>query len=256
MGSSVGRQCRRIAILTDVHANLLALEAALSAIAGLDCDEIVHTGDAIGIGPFPAETLDGLLTLPRIRFLMGNHDAWFANGLPAPRPGWMSAGEEAHHAWVHAQLDRFDPRFREMVAAWPWALDDEIEGVRMRFQHYGLAAGQDEFVPIVAGPTGGDLDRVFAISTQPGPVPDVVFYGHHHPQSDLAGFSGIRYINPGALGCSYEPLARFSILRVAAHGDWDVTHHTTPYDLDEVMHAYDERDVPERDLIRTAFFGR
>ncbi len=264
----VGAVIRTIAIITDVHANLPALDAALAAIAGLDCDEIVHTGDAIGIGPYPAETLDRLLSLPRIRFLMGNHDEWFAHGLPDPRAEWMNPGEEMHHRWVHAQLERVNPDFRSLMETWPWMLDDTIAGMRVRFQHYALQADGFGFASIVAEPVeapgagngagyADSLDGAFSMYAPAGPTPDVVFYGHHHPQSDLVGpSSGIRYVNPGALGCFHEPLARFAVLRVDADGAWDVTHHAVPYDVDALMHAYDELDVPERDLIRVAFFGR
>jgi len=132
----------------------------------------------------------------------------------------------------------------------------------VRFQHYALTADGAGFASIVASAVGhavgngADLDRAFSGCPQPGPAPDVVFYGHHHPQSDLVGPSGIRYVNSGALGCSHEALARFAIIRIGASGAWDVTHHAAPYDADAVMHAYDELDVPERDLIRRAFFGR
>lgn len=258
VGNSLGCQCRRIAIITDVHANLVALDAALSAIADLECDEIVHTGDAIGIGPFPAETLDRLLTLPRIRFLMGNHDAWFATGLPSPRPDWMSAGEASHHYWVHAQLDRADPGFRATVANWPWILDDELHGVHVRYQHYALDIERSGFCSIAPEPEGMDLDRIFAPSAPNEAIsvePDLVFYGHHHPVSDLVGSSGTRYVNPGALGCSHEPLARFAILDVDSGGLWQITHHAGGYDRTALLRAFDERDVPERDLIRHAFFG-
>lgn len=54
----------KIAVFTGVHANLPALEAALTAIDQPGCDCIVHTGDAIAIGPHPAECLDKLLALP------------------------------------------------------------------------------------------------------------------------------------------------------------------------------------------------
>jgi len=39
----------RIAVMTDVHANLPALQAALRDIGEQGCEEIYHTGDAIGI---------------------------------------------------------------------------------------------------------------------------------------------------------------------------------------------------------------
>ena len=45
----------KIAVLTDVHGNLPALQIAMRAIRRERCDAVFHTGDAIGIGPFPAE---------------------------------------------------------------------------------------------------------------------------------------------------------------------------------------------------------
>lgn len=258
VGNSVGRQSRKIAIITDVHANLPALDAVLAAISALDCDEIVHTGDAIGIGPYPVETLTRLLALPRIHFVIGNHDDWFASGLPEPRPDWMSAGEGEHHRWVHALLGHADPGFRRTVATWPWTLDDNVHGVRVRYQHYALNADRSGFCSIVPNPTGIDLDRIFAGSPQIGEAevgPDVIFYGHHHPASDLVGPSGTRYVNSGALGCARDDLARFAILDVDSSGSWQVVQHAVPYDRTALLQAFDERDVPEREMIRRAFFG-
>ena len=60
----------KLAVLTDAHGNLPALEAALGAIRAEGCDAIYHTGDAIGIGPYPAETLDCLLNTPSLYFVM------------------------------------------------------------------------------------------------------------------------------------------------------------------------------------------
>ena len=48
----------KIAVLTDVHGNLPALQATLRGIRREGCDAIFHTGDSIGIGPYPAECLD------------------------------------------------------------------------------------------------------------------------------------------------------------------------------------------------------
>ena len=79
----------KFAVITDAHGNLPALQAALAAIAGEDCD-------AVGIGPYPAETLDLLLNPPRLHCQMGNHDALFAGGLPEPRPAWMGEGDLLH----------------------------------------------------------------------------------------------------------------------------------------------------------------
>lgn len=234
---------RRIAIITDVHANLPALEAALGAVEALGCDEIVHTGDAIGIGPFPGETLERLLATPRMRFVMGNHDAWFANGLSEPRPTWMSEGELGHHQWVYAQLT---PGHRRAVARWPYEIVAAYQGTHVLFTHYARPDRQGGFASIVHEPTPSDLDDLFGDTSA-----DIVFYGHHHPQSDLTGRS--RYVNPGALGCHDRALARFALLTIDSDGTREVRFHEAAYDPSPLLRELEAREVPDRELIRKAF---
>lgn len=233
----------RIVVLTDVHGNLPALEAALGAIEHEGYDLLVHLGDAIGIGPFPAECLGRLLVLPRALLLMGNHDAWFAEGLPEPQPTWMSDGELEHHKWTHAQLD---PALRSAVAAWPYASEERIGRMTISFLHYGLT-GPRSFAPIIQQPSAAELDRVFAEC-----VGDLVCYGHHHPFSDLQGRA--RYLNPGSLGCAPTAVARYSQLKLV-DGRLNVTHHAIPYDDLRLATAFVVRAVPEYPLLNRAFFG-
>lgn len=232
---------RRLAVLTDVHANLPALTAALAAIAAEGVTALVHTGDAIGIGPYPAETLDRLLHTPGMRLVMGNHDAWFAEGLPDPRPPSMGEGELGHLRWVHAQLE---PSLRRVVAGWPWV----VEEGRIAFLHDGLAASGDGFAPVVPESGAADLDRLFA-----GYDASVVGYGHHHPRADTTGRA--RYVNPGALGCSPTPVARFAILDGDETVGIGVGFRAVPYDPAPLWRAFEEREVPEQAFILEAFFG-
>ena len=235
-----------IAVLTDVHANLPALEAALAAIAREGCAAIYHTGDAIGIGPYPAECLDRLLHTTSLRLLLGNHDAWFAHGLPVLRPAWMGEEEYRHQQWTHAQLA---PALRATVAAWPVIVRETFGGVTVRFQHYALDRASQNFAPIVPAPTAAELDRLFA--------PDgdaLICYGHHHPASDVQGRA--RYLNPGALGCHTAPLARFALLTFDGQGSYQVQQRAVPYDPAPFFAAFAERDVPARAEILRAFFGQ
>ena len=105
----------RIAVITDAHANLPALEAALRAIDRLGVDAIYHGGDAVAIGPHPAECVD-LLAARGVACVLGNHDEWYAVGMPEPRPAWMSLGEEVHQRWTHSVLGE---ERRATVASWP-----------------------------------------------------------------------------------------------------------------------------------------
>ncbi|HYI24902.1 MAG TPA: metallophosphoesterase family protein, partial [Thermomicrobiales bacterium] len=168
----------KIGIITDAHANLPALDAALAAIDAAGCDLTIHTGDAIGIGPHPDLVLERLLARPDTHLLMGNHDEWFAFGLPQPQPSWMSDDEVAHQQWVHSVLP---PEARYAVAAWPYEMTFDLGSLKVVLCHYPRDSGGDGFASILRDPSPADLDHLFA-----GIPGDLVFYGHHHPQSDVA----------------------------------------------------------------------
>jgi hypothetical protein len=147
-----------LAVITDVHANLPALDAALAAIAAMGCDAIVHTGDAVGIGPFPAETLDRMLAVPRLRFVMGNHDAWLAQDVATHPPAWMDAEEVDHHRWVSAQVD---PALWAVVAGWPSEIvgrGDEDHGDHRRPQRLATRVSHGHGA-IGARPRASDTGR-------------------------------------------------------------------------------------------------
>lgn len=71
---------KRILVISDVHANLAALEAVL-ADAG-ECDETWCLGDLVGYGPDPNICVATISELPNLTCLMGNHDLASLNSLP------------------------------------------------------------------------------------------------------------------------------------------------------------------------------
>lgn len=237
---------KKLAIITDAHANLPALDAVLREITSEECDVIYHTGDAIGFGPYPAEVMDRLISTPNMRLIMGNHDEWFGFGLPDPRPTWMSLGELSHHRWVHAQLD---PSLREVIASWPYTLSEDVFGLHLTFTHYGRSGGGHGFSPIIADPTPTALDHLFASLET-----DLVFYGHHHRPSDLQGRA--RYVNIGTLGCCSRPIARYGILIIAEDGTYRLAKRAVPYDQTDLFRQFLDRDVPEREFVCRAILGQ
>ena len=62
----------KVLLISDVHANLVALEAVL-ADAG-ECDAVWNLGDTVGYGPRPRECLDRMVDLFANPVLVGNHD--------------------------------------------------------------------------------------------------------------------------------------------------------------------------------------
>jgi predicted phosphodiesterase len=104
-------------------------------------------------------------------------------------------------------------------------------------------------VSIIQQPQPADLDHLFAAYTS---TSDLIFYGHHHPFSDLQGRT--RYVNPGSLGCYHEAIARYTLLEVE-QGQWTLSHRSVAYDAAGLWQTFEHRDVPEREEIWQAFFG-
>jgi len=237
----------RIAVITDAHANLPALEAALRAIDRLGVDAIYHAGDAVAIGPHPAECVD-LLDARGVACVLGNHDEWYALGMPEPRPPWMSVGEEVHQRWTHAVLGEAR---RATVAAWPYEQRLDAHGVAVAVTHYARSPGGG--FGLAREPFRRPEDVAAAGDWPAGAA--LVFHGHQHEASDVA--AGLtRYVNPGSLGCAKEPLARFAILGVGAGGAYDLAVHAAPYDPRPLLDDFLRLDVPEREFILRAFMPR
>ena len=234
----------RIAIITDTHANLPALQAALASIRAARCDAILHLGDAIAIGPQPAECLDLLFSTPKMQFVIGNHETYFVDGLPTPQPAWMSDGEVQHQLWTHACLD---PQLKSMLAEWPHSVERTFAGVKTAFVHYGLLPSGEGFVPVLRQATAPDLDTMFASHDAV-----LVFYGHAHRASDDQGRA--RYVTPGSLGCCRRAVARYCVVELRC-GQYSVEHRGVPYDDAALYEAFERRQVPERAFIYRAFLG-
>src|SRR4030065_1998195 len=63
----------RILIISDIHANLTALEAVLAEAGKFDTTWCL--GDLVGYGPDPNECVERIRELPNLQCIMGNHDA-------------------------------------------------------------------------------------------------------------------------------------------------------------------------------------
>lgn len=62
----------RVLVISDIHANLTALEAVLKDAGNVD--EVWCLGDMIGYGPDPNDVLEHLRSLPNLTCILGNHD--------------------------------------------------------------------------------------------------------------------------------------------------------------------------------------
>jgi predicted phosphodiesterase len=231
----------RIAVISDTHGNLPALRAALDAIGRAGYDALFHTGDAIGIGPAPAECLELLLAQPRTECVPGNHEAWLLEGRDA-LPHWIGARDARHLEWTWAQVGR---DLRAAIAAWTSVRTGSFEGLIASFLHYARDPVSTDFLPS-ARHTPEALGRVFA--STPGAL---VCFGHDHSPVDVRG--AVHYLNPGALGLARYAHARYLTIDIA-HGEYTIERGRAAYLDEDLRKLYIERDVPERAHIDRFFY--
>ena len=70
----------KYAILSDIHANLEALETVLARCRELAVDSYLSLGDIVGYNANPHECLEIMRSLPVAAFVKGNHDEYASNG--------------------------------------------------------------------------------------------------------------------------------------------------------------------------------
>ncbi len=89
----------RVLVISDIHANLTALEAVLADAGSVD--EVWCLGDVVGYGPDPNECIQRLQELPALTYLMGNHDFAAIGDLPLE-----TFNADARHSllWQRKQL--------------------------------------------------------------------------------------------------------------------------------------------------------
>lgn len=93
----------RLAIFSDIHGNLEALEAFIQDAADQHVDDYICLGDVVGYGACPGQCLERLKSLPRLSLLLGNHDAaaiWQAS------PYQMNASASKAILWTMDQISQ------------------------------------------------------------------------------------------------------------------------------------------------------
>jgi predicted phosphodiesterase len=256
----------RIAAVSDIHGNLLALDAVLADIASAGVDVTVNLGDILSGPLWVGATADRLmaLELPTIR---GNHERQLLT-LPVERMGLSDA---------HAAA-RLAPHQRDWIAALPETLQlsDEV------FCCHGTPRSDLEYfletvVPGFGGPASpglraATLDEAAerAGEAQRGVAHAVILCGHTHLPRVVRLADGRLVVNPGSVGLqAYDddhphhhivengsPLARYALLTRKPLG-WQVELRCVPYDWQAAADlAEANRRGDWADALRSGVVGR
>jgi putative phosphoesterase len=225
----------RLALISDIHGNCVALDAVLADATAHGADEIVCLGDLAAGGPQPREAIRRLRELgcPTVR---GNADGWLVDRLP---PGRSDATRRLSEgvAWAHEQLATED---LDYLAALPPTLTIAAGDWTLLCCHGSPRAEVDALLAVTPD---AELDELLADA----PAVDAVVCGHTHLQMLRRHGRGL-LLNPGSVGLPLGSLAskkggtslpasaEYALVEVEA-GDLEVVFRRVPVDVDGLAAA-------------------
>lgn len=198
-----------IAILSDIHGNLPALESVLEDMKQFEIDEIISLGDVSGYYPFINEVIELLRSHDAIN-LIGNHDRYVIDNTECPRSTSANLAlsyqkgviKEENRAWLKESLPSF-------------TLGDAS------FVHGGWDDHEDEYIYKVAPEYFGRFDATY------------FFCGHTHVQKHILLENGKIFTNPGSVGQPRDgiPSAAYCLFDESSG---EVFLRRTSYDINKV----------------------
>jgi putative phosphoesterase len=227
----------RVAIFSDIHANLPALEAVLADMEARGLSERYCLGDLVGYATFPNEVA-ATIRDARIPTIMGNYDQGVGNdsddcGCAYRTPEAKALGNRSI-AWTNQHTTAENKAFlRQLAAHIPLQLGDLrlvlVHGSPRRINEYLFQERPD-----------ASLARLLDLAQA-----DVLVCGHTHLPYHRILPDGRHVVNDGSVGKPKDgdPRACYAILEADGR-ELGVTFVRVPYDVERTALAIEASDMP------------
>jgi putative phosphoesterase len=219
----------RLALISDIHGNRLALDAVLAELEREDIDRLICLGD-VAVGPQPAEVLSRVRELG-CPVVMGNWDAAFLGEMPEPRDEVGERLVELSEWWA-SFLDESD---RAFIVSFQPTIEVELDGTQALCFH-GSPKSYDDW--IFSTTSEEELRPMFDRVDAP-----VLVGGHTHVQM-IRRYHERLIVNPGSVGLPFRewwprpvrisPWAEYGIL-AGEDGQLSVDLRRTSFDVDAFL---------------------
>ena len=234
----------RLALLADIHGNLLALEAVLAALQHEAVDQLICLGDIAAVGPQPQEVVGRLQELNCIT-VQGNTDAWLSDDAV-----WMQMEEllpldvAEIVAWNLAQIGADD---RAYLHSLPATYEFDLGDGQTLLCYHGSPNSYDDI--LLATTAVEDVEQMLA--GQPG----TVLAGGHTHVAMLRRYREMILLNPGSVGSPMvvfpeirrNPLQAEYLLLDVINGRISTTFRSVELDRTAVQQTAYQANMPHTD---------
>ena len=229
---------RRVAVITDIHANLPALQAALARVDELGIEELYCGGDLVGYGPHPNEVC-ALISEREIPTIYGNYDYAIARDLEDCGCAYITAHDrELGQRSVDWTLEQTDKASKDYMRGLPFDLRFAVGAVPVHLVH-GSPRKVNEY--LFQDKPARLYERLAAAEED-----DVLVFGHTH-KPWVHAYGGVLFVNGGSVGKPKDgdPRAAFAILEADAAGGAVRVHiERVEYDAAAVAREVAEAGLP------------
>jgi predicted phosphodiesterase len=245
---------KRLALISDIHANLPALRAVLADIdERANVDAIYHLGDLTGYAPWPNEVVD-LLRERAISGISGNYDSTVATdykhcGCRADTPH----DEELSHLSFEWTRSHVTLETKKYLGSLPFRLDIRPFGGHVSGPTITLVHGNQTLNTVYVTEDRSDafLEKMAKdIGSRPD---DVICFGHtHKPWQRVVG--GVQFINTGSVGRPKDGDPRACYVTLTTEGSAvRVEFIRVAYDVEEAARGIRESELPPEftDVLRS-----
>jgi putative phosphoesterase len=196
---------KRVAVITDPHANQPALESVLARIDALDVDALYCGGDLVGYGPHPDEVC-ARIEEGAIPTIYGNYDYAIGRDLDDCGCAYVDRHDRAiGQLSVEWTLAHTNERAKAFMRELPFDLRFDLGAKRVRLVH-GSPRKVNEY--LFEDKPARTFERIAALADC-----DVLVFGHTH-KPWVREYGGVLFVNCGSVGKPKDgdPRASFAVL--------------------------------------------
>lgn len=234
----------KIAVISDLHGNMQALEAVLNDIKKENCKKIFCLGDIAMAGPEPSKTVDKIQQLiadTDFTIIQGNTDEMISNC----DNQMIHMLEENNPVMAHAlecDVTVLSEEQKNFLRDLPKQKEININGIKILLVHGSPRKNNENIFP--------DLKIEEVEEMIAGTDANIIFCGHTHVPCGYQTNTKQTVVNTGSVGrpFSQEPKSCYAILEINDK-EYTIKHNLVDYDYQTAAKILNERDFDGADKL-------